>query len=302
MLQILYGIAGNYADITEIALNKCVNQNQLVIPSNDCVRAAIFGDPIFGTLKHIRVNLDNQTTIYDHTQLCIVDLSSFEMGTTLNDDLTLITDPAEKLARIHRQLKFSGGNIRDEYIEQIMAVSYLKPDAVVLELGSNIGRNSLIIATLLNNQRNFVTLECDPESYRILLNNRDQNNYTFHAENAALSYQKLIQKGWDTIPSETVLPGYFSVNTITYEELQIKYGLYFDTLVVDCEGALYYILKDRPSILDNITTIIMENDYRDITHKNFIDDLMRSKGLSRVYVKSGGWGPCYGNFYEVWQR
>jgi bifunctional polynucleotide phosphatase/kinase len=42
-----------------------------------------------------------------------------------------------------------------------MVVKYLTGNEKVLEIGGNIGRNSLIIAYILGNRNNFVTLECD---------------------------------------------------------------------------------------------------------------------------------------------
>jgi hypothetical protein len=83
----------------------------------------------------------------------------------------------------------------------------------------------------------------------------------FFVENSALSKRPLIQKDWDTIVSDVVLEGYKKVNTITLEELHYKYKIEFDTLILDCEGAFYYILLDMPEILNNIKLIIVENDY-----------------------------------------
>jgi FkbM family methyltransferase len=100
-----------------------------------------------------------------------------------------------------------------------------------------------------------------------LTENRDLNNFNFHIENSALSNRKLIQRGWDTMPSDTLLEGYSWVNTISLDNLKTKYNIEFDTLMLDCEGAFYYILMDMPEILNNIKLIIMENDYIDITKK-----------------------------------
>lgn len=305
MLQVLYGLPHRYIEVTHLAIDHCRNENSLVIPSDDCARAQIFGDPVFGRLKHVVVKTDTEI-IYDSTQIGIVDLTGMDVEAireaALQRKQAAGNNPHHQLSEIHSRLKLVGGSLHDEYEEQIMAVSYIKPEAKVLELGSNIGRNTLVIASLLQNQENLVTMECDPVSFGVLLQNRELNHFTFRADNSALSYQKLIQKGWDTIPSEVVLDGYTPVVTSTFEELEARYDIQFDTLVVDCEGALYYILKDRPSILDNIQTIIMENDYYNLPHKHFIDGLMRSAGFSCVYTKAGGWGPCYNNFYEVWAK
>jgi len=45
----------------------------------------------------------------------------------------------------------------------------------------------------------------------------------------------------------------------------------------------------------------MENDYWDISHKQYIDDIL-SKKFYVDYSESGGWGPCTNNFFEVWKR
>ena len=76
----------------------------------------------------------------------------------------------------------------------------------------------------------------------------------------------------------------------------------FDTLIMDCEGAFYFILLDMPEILDNITMIIMENDYFDITKKQYIDNILKKNNFYRDYVEPGGWGPCEAFFYEVWKK
>ena len=43
---IKYGIRDNYIDITNVALQKCVYNNRIIIPINDHKRAALFGDPV----------------------------------------------------------------------------------------------------------------------------------------------------------------------------------------------------------------------------------------------------------------
>ena len=207
----------------------------------------------------------------------------------------------EKLNKIHAKLKIKYGSFRQELPEQEMAVKYLTGNEKFLEIGGNIGRNSLVIASILKSN-NLVTLESDEKIAQQLLENRDLNNFKFHIEKSALSNRKLIQKGWLTIPSNTLKKGYKWVNTITYDEILDKYNINFDTLVLDCEGAFYYILMDMPNILNNINTIIMENDYQEISHKEYIDTILGKNKFKCVYTETGGWGPCIENFFEVWKK
>ena len=168
----------------------------------------------------------------------------------------------------------------------------------------NIGRNSLIIASILNNNNSnsLVTLESNTEYSQQLIHNKTQNNLDFFVENSALSKQKLIQQNWKTFASETLLDGYQNVSIINFEELTQKYNIEFDTLVLDCEGAFYYILLDMPEILNNIKLIIMENDYEDPSHKIYVDSVLKSAGFYIDYIEGGGWGHFANNFFEVWKK
>lgn len=299
-IRVQYGISQNYSDVTQIASEKCVFNDVLVIPATDVDRASIFGDPIPFTLKHILLTIDNVDTVYENGKKIVIDVIDINDVTWAKENITLT--PQNKLSNIHKTLNFIGGSLLDEYPEQIMAVKFISPENKVLEIGSNIGRNTLVIASLLENSSNLVTLESDANTCITLEKNKSNNNLFFHIEPSALSYRKLIQKGWNTIVSDDILPGYFPVSIITFEELQAKYNIEFDTLVADCEGALYYILQDNPDILSKINTIIMENDYTNIAHKHFVDSVLKSQSFERIYHQSGGWGPCYSFFFETWKR
>lgn len=209
-----------------------------------------------------------------------------------------------KLKMIHENLKIKYGTFDEELPEQKMVVKYLTGKEKVLEIGSNIGRNSLIIGYILGkkNQSKFVTLECNTEIVKQITENMLLNNMNFHIENSALSKKKLIQKGWDTIESDTVLDGYTEVKTITLDDLHKKYKIRFDTLILDCESCFYNILKDMPDILKNIKLVIMENDYHDIHKKEYVDNILKKHNFYVDYTEAGGWGVCSKNFFEVWKK
>lgn len=294
---IAYGADGFYRDITDIALNKCVKNGILFIPAEDSNRDILFGDPIYGTVKHIKILYSNKCKIYSEKENILLDVTNTQK---------LKESPYTKLAKIHFNLAFLHGSLRDEYPEQIMLSMFLQPENIVLEFGSNIGRATVVAASLLEKSENLVTLECDSISYKKLLHNRDINELKFSVENAALSYKPLLLSANDcigfTVEGNETVPGYEKINTITFEELEAKHSLKFDTFVIDCEGAFYYIVKENPHILKNINLIIMENDYKIIEHKKELDDILRNAGLVRVYVEGCKWKPCAENFYEVWKR
>ena len=305
-MKIIYGTTENNVDVTEFCYNNFKYENFVIIPANDYVRAIHFTDPAFGILKKIFVTDDaNNTTEYDDKVTIKIDVITSQI--TTNRDSVI----ESRLVDIQQPLKLKYGSFNDELPEQKMAIRYLTGDEKILELGGNVGRNSLVIASILNKNQNYnlVSLESDENIAKQLIENRDLNKLNFHVESSALSKRKLIQKGWDTIESDILLDGYKNVNTITFNELKAKYQIDFDTLVIDCEGAFYYILKDMPEILDNIKLIIMENDYYDINNKHYINDMLKQRGFYLDYVESGGiivayskFPKCYNNFFEVWKK
>jgi len=297
-MKIRYGIINNYIDITDICLQKLNNNNIITIPYGDGNRTNIFSDPIYGTLKKIFILVDGELYEYDDTLTIKINLTDKTISVINNDDIN------NKINNIHSKLQLKYGSFSEELPEQKMVLRYLKGHEKVLEIGGNIGRNSLIIGHILksNNNNNFVTLESNVNIAPQLVENRNLNNMNFHIEPSALSKRKLIQQGWNTIVSDVLLDGYQPVNCVTFDELQTKYNIIFDTLVLDCEGAFYYILMDMPEILNNIKLIIMENDYLDIYNKQYIDNILTQNNFAVDYVESGGWGPCYNNFFEVWKK
>lgn len=220
-----------------------------------------------------------------------------------------------RLARLHARLRLvspRGAHFLDEYPEQRMARRFVRPDASgVLELGGNVGRNSVVIAALLDDDRRLVTFETMPADAAHLARNRDANGQRFHIECAALSARKLVQKGWQSevlSPGKPVPPGWTEVATLSWAQVRAKYpDIRFDTLVADCEGALYWILEDAPEILDHMHTVLIENDFfgpNALAHKRAVDAHFVRAGLRRVYhlPMAGVPPPSASYFFEAWQR
>lgn len=287
-MKIEYGVSGHYVDITNQVAKLCHRINGLShIPETDEQRCRLFGDPICETLKHILVN----------DQIIPLRTSYF----VKLPNIEFIGDPHVKLQEIHSNLKFTG-NLQDEYPEQIMSVIFINPNDHVLEIGSNIGRNTCVIASLLKDSSNLTTLETD--NIDMLTKNRNDNNFHFKIINAALSKRPLWQKWWVTIPADE-RPGndWHRVETIQYNEISQSYNV----LVADCEGALYYILQDFPELLDTIETIIVENDYRDPSHFQQVVQTFKDKNFTCRYSTFSDEAvlynlPCHRFFFQVWQR
>ena len=289
-MKIYYGKNENIFDVTDICTQRLLTNNIIYIPEGDHARAAYFSDVIPDIHKDIIIVINNETYTYDEYYIIKINLTTNEVSATKN-----------LLNTLHSELILNYGNFSEELPEQKMVVKYLRGHEKVLELGGNIGRNSLIIASILTDSSKLVTIECNKNIAPQLCVNKNMNGLKFNVECSALSNRKLMQKGWGTLPYEGVLlEDYEMIETITFDELESKYDIKFDTFVIDCEGAFYYILLDNHAILTNINLIIMENDYHDISHKEHVDKILKLYNFNVDYVEAGGWGPCYNNFFEVW--
>ena len=278
--------------------------NRIIIPSSATVRSRYFGKTDQGNYS-VTVELgDTPRQTFDVSAEVVIDLNTQNI---YKYNYKLLES---QLRDIHKTLTLKCGRMDEEFNEQVMAFRFLRPEHKVLEIGGNIGRNSLIIAHILaqkNLDGNLVVLECDPRSAKILAENRDRNNFVFHVESSALSGVKLIQKGWDTIPSDILLHGYNWVNTVSYDDLKKKYPIDFDALVLDCEGAFYYILHDFPQILDGIKLVILENDFSTSTQKEYVDSVLEKNDFVNVYAAPLGhniekFAHCKSFFYQVWKK
>jgi FkbM family methyltransferase len=316
--MIKYGIPGHYIDVTELVVKLCGRNNEYIeIPKTEDGRSSLFGDPIWGKLKHILMNgieILAEQDFYIPIKILCPHTGNFdknEVAGSFNEQNALkkcpypyIGNPHEKLKTIHSTLKFTGGVMTDEYPEQVMAISFINPDDRVLEIGSNIGRNSLIISSILSDSSNLTTIESDSNNIPTLTKNRDDNNFNFKIYNGALSRSKLWQRWWVTKPQETC-PGqdWTRVNTFMLSQVNNNPTV----LVADCEGALYYILQDFPEILDTVRTILVENDYRDVQHYLAVETIFKENGFDLYYndycheAKQYNL-PLYKNFFQVWKR
>ena len=315
-IQILYGIENNYTDVTARFLSYANNIKEktgeidIPIPKGDWARADVFGDPVQGKVKNVIIKYNNEIEIKADSNCEIsvnIECLKFDKAELLNKKTWFdknITDPSEKLRMIHKSLLFSFGDIKREYPEQLLSCEFIEPGFKVLEIGGNIGRNSLTIASLLNDFKNLVVLETNKNDCDKLIKNMTKNGYDFNVENSALSKRNLIQREWNTIPSDILLDGYFKVNIIEYGDLEKKYNIQFDTLVADCEGAMYYILMDMPYVLDNINLLIIENDYQNPLHRKEVEKIILKSGFKKIKQQAGGDGGPYfsDSFLEVWRK
>lgn len=294
--KVEYGAGSVYRDVTDIIIKKLSRRGTIFIPQNDGERAHHFGDPLPGVVKEVVITLEERGKLkrltYPHGMIGLVDLPIASRKISYQE-LNHVSSPAKKLKKIHKSLLLSGGSLSEEYPQQLHIAEFISQDAKVLQLGANIGRNSLIIASLLQDDRNLVAVECNAVKANILECNKHNNQFNFYVETSAISDHN------ECIKSLGVVDG----KTITLPDFMEKYQIYFDTLVVNCEGALFHILRSYPKLLYGINLVIVENDYPSYDQKVYVDCIFRDFGLEIIRSNPGPSSRvCESNFYEVWQR
>ena len=219
---------------------------------------------------------------------------------------------------IVKNYNIMGGSFNDELIEQEFCIKYINPNNNILEIGSNIGRVSIVISHILKSGTGkLITLETNSQIFNILIENKKNNNLYFITINKALSKRYISQiiygNNWSSYPTNEIsnskifkdLQGMVEpVDKISFEDLKKIANVDFDTLVIDCEGAFYFILKDFPEILDNINLIIIENDCNEEYQNTFILDTFKMKGFKVIESKTLdiAWGSCKDHFWQVYKK
>lgn len=136
----------------------------------------------------------------------------------------------------------------EELPERMAVLKHLNPQARVLEIGANKGGVSSLIASVLETSTNLVAVEPILSTCQGLEDLGKQMGKPFNVFCGVLrgksssfvecsgqkdSYAKCIPS---TELSKT--------ENLTLDQLEIKYGLTFDTIVIDCEGCYSSFLQD----------------------------------------------------------
>jgi FkbM family methyltransferase len=194
----------------------------------------------------------------------------------------------KELKDIHKEIKCMDGKMDFEYNEQVIVQKFIEPTDIILELGGNIGRVSLVISHILNDSSNLVVVESDPNIAKQLRKNRDCNNAKFHIIEGAISENIVIQKGWDVrylAKNQKIPRRWKRIPNISYYDLPMHN---FNTIVADCEGCFPLLIKEYPHILNGIKKILIENDSQKYKDRKYFYEVINKLGFKRIYGQSLG--------------
>lgn len=139
---------------------------------------------------------------------------------------------------------------------------HITQDATVLELGSCLGYVSCLTNRLLGNTENHVVVEANPNLIPTIERNKEENNCGFHVEHAIVSNEslndffvhKLIVGG----SSKRKTANKIQVEGVDFKKLSNKYGLTFDTLIMDIEGGELDLLRSFQDDIAKFEKILLE--------------------------------------------
>ena len=145
------------------------------------------------------------------------------------------------------------GRLKGQTWEQVeaKAVGYIGPNACVLELGACIGIVACLINNKISDKTKQVSIETNPDLIEQLTRVRDENNCKFEIVNSFLD-TSIVNKKFSIHPTHAMggrlgeVAGWKQVEkqSVTIESLEEKYGLKFDTLVMDIEGGEFSLWRE----------------------------------------------------------
>jgi hypothetical protein len=190
------------------------------------------------------------------------------------------------------------GNIvphKDLEVEEQNTVSkYINKDDKVLELGARYGTVSAIILDNISNPKNCVIVDPDTNITQALRNNLNNCGYRdaqiFVGTVGSNKKRIHSDEGYGTY-TESCEGDECNLENMTYNNLQHKYDITFNTIVADCEGCLPELI-DHIEDMDPIKKIIFETDRPgDVDYNKVYTKLNECgfknvrKGFVQVWVK-----------------
>lgn len=215
----------------------------------------------------------------------------------------------DKLKEIHNKYTcFTESEWQEEMAEQRLSVEFLQGNETCLEIGACIGRNSIVIAECLNDNGCVYSIESNPTYFKKLRNSIFSSKLkNIIISNKPICKNRMMVNGWSSIPLNTdgkVLKGWTEVETQTLDQVKNECKVAnFDTLIIDCEGAFYHILKDFKDIMNGVNKIFIENDFSDKEHSDYVHNVFSFLGFKvtkSVPLKGGPDFPCKDFFWQVW--
>jgi len=174
---------------------------------------------------------------------------------------------------------------------------FLPKNATVLELGACLGVVSCITNRLLDHPERHVVVEANPNLVPIIEENKSRNQCGFHIEHCIVSKNPVneffIGKNILTSSNRRHSTEKISVAGKTVADLEGKYGLKFDLLMMDIEGGELDFLRENREKLKELKLIFMEvHPHRDVLSPEDVAEclaIVEAAGFEKVVDDTNFW-------------
>lgn len=189
-----------------------------------------------------------------------------------------------------------------EVDEQKCCRENIKPDDCVLELGGRYGVVSYTIQQILSDKKKHVVVEPDTFVHPYLERNRDDNKCEYHILKGIVSADDAYCFGFGA-GKFTLGPDVLKINNehmfrqrigdfsvvkgFTWDNIEESFGMKFNVIIADMEGSFPGFIKDNVDKLEQINTIIYEQDGIPPNQYQDTENLLISKGFSLVNMVGG---------------
>ncbi len=306
-----YGTENQYFDVTNIIMEKClVDELYIVIDKCDFRRDSLFGDPALYIDKYIFIYKDDiLCNKIDGHHIVFINLKNqeikqFSKESEVHDEM--VNCQIYKVNDILYEVEVLFGNFLDS--DQLkwtnkyqFYLEYIKDGDSVLQVGSNFGRDSLVLNKVVN-CKNHVVLEYHKDVIPLLEKYKETCGLNYNVENGILSLKPTVRKDIFLIRSDILLgDGSDYIEHFKLNEFKKKYQIDFNVLVFNCSGYFYYILKDFEHLLDSVDTIILDNDILIIEHKKWVRNYLEGRQFRMINNLDRNLSEFSGKeFYQVW--
>lgn len=199
------------------------------------------------------------------------------------------------------EFKDENGGLLDqntvEKEEQDMALEYIKPGDVVLELGARYGMVADILINLVGKE-NVVMVDPDTSIIAALKTNLAHHGDALKIWNGTVleTPRKLTLSGYGTHTLEACDASDASkcIPNMSYEQLQTHFGVRFNSVVADCEGCIIDLIThlSKTGGISHIRKLLVEKDMDGSVDYSIMHEILKQEGF--VLEKEG--------FREAWIR
>ena len=275
IFHVFYGAGGVKLDVTFDVLLRCCESTAIDIPGANGEQDALFSDPIVGVVKHITIQENDQTRVFEPQQ-------PVHYTCELNGEVL-------RYANVLRAKDITG----EDFAMQLVTAIYARSEGCMLKVGARLGVPQLLLeannikttvveadhsralqfARRLSSQSKVVVRPCALAYQPVLLVGSHlesidamqsalipQHNATvmLHSGPGVVSQYEEKQNTMTT-PLPSLMATDFGLQRRTLRELEeAQDHVAFDTLVFDSQRAFQFLLSDAaPMLLQHAKTVIV---------------------------------------------